>query len=61
MSLTLKQKREMIDEEDKRFERVQKMIDKKEKKELDKWLRDWHKEDLRDIKRLNKSYKNDWL
>lgn len=61
MSLTKEQKSEMIDQEEKEFQRVQKMIDKKDAKELGKWLKDWHKEELREDKRLNKMRKDDFL
>jgi len=40
--------------EEREYQKIKKMIDKKEKKELDKWIKDFNREDRRELRNLKK-------
>lgn len=47
--------------EERHFKRVEKMIERKDRKGLEREMRAFLREEKRDLKKYNKSSKDDWL
>lgn len=54
---TKKEKLHWIDADEKEVRRIEKMAERKDKKGLERWLKNWN----RDFTFYEKNHKNDWL